>query len=203
MLAVRNLDRSRGLLRHVGEHLLGHRHQVVIVRVRLVELEHREFGIVLRRDAFVPEVARDLVDPLDASDRQPLQVQLGRDPEVQIHVERVVMRDKRTRHRTAGDRLHDRSLDFEIAALVEESPDGRNRPPPNLEHTPRLRVHDQIEIPLPVANLDICQPVPLLRQRQVALAEKFEPARPDRQLVGLGPEQMTRDADVVTEVEQR
>ena len=61
----------------------------------------------------------------------------------------------------------------------------------------------QIEIPLPVANLDICQPVPLLRQRQVALAEKLEPARPDGQLVGLGPEQMTRDADVVTEVEQR
>jgi hypothetical protein len=37
----------------------------------------------------------------------------------------------------------------------------------------------------------------------MALAEELEPARPDGQLVRLGPEQVAGDADVIPEVEQR
>ena len=56
-----------------GEHLLGQGHQVARARVGLVELEHRELGIVLRRDALVAEVAVDLVDPRHAADDEALQ----------------------------------------------------------------------------------------------------------------------------------
>ena len=76
-----------------------------------------------RRDAFVAEVAVDLEHPLEAADDQPLQVQLGRDAQVQLHVERVVVRDERPRRGAAGDRLHHRRLDFEEAARDEELAD--------------------------------------------------------------------------------
>ena len=118
------------------------RHQILVVAVRLVELEHRELGVVLRRDPLVPEVARDLVHALHAADRQPLQVQLRRDPQVQIHVERVVVRHERPRHRAARDRLHDRRLDLEIAAIVEEARGwrrARGSAPRTRAATPRSR----------------------------------------------------------------
>ena len=42
-------------------------HQVVVVRVGLVELEHGELGVVAGADAFVAEVAVDLVDTVEAT----------------------------------------------------------------------------------------------------------------------------------------
>ena len=115
MLTEANLIGPDRLPRHRRNHLLGQRHQLAVLAVGLVELEHREFRIVLRGDPLVTEIAIDLVDPLEAADDQPLQVQLGRDPQEQRHVERVVMRDERPRERATGNRLHHRRLDFEVA----------------------------------------------------------------------------------------
>ena len=56
---------------------------VVVVGVGLVPLEHRELGVVLGRDALVAEVLADLVDALEAADDQPLEVELGGDPQVE------------------------------------------------------------------------------------------------------------------------
>ena len=67
---------------------------------------------------------------------------------------------------------------------------------------PRIGVDDEIEIALAVADLDVGQAVPLLGQRQQALREEVQPRRPDRELVGLGAEQASLDADPVAEIEQ-
>ena len=56
----------------------------------------------------------------------------------------------------------------------------------HLEHAPRVRVDDQIEIALAVAGLDVAQAVPLLGQRDEALRQELESGRPDRQLVRAG-----------------
>ena len=66
-----------------------------IVGVRLIKLQHRELGIVLRRDALIAEVAIDLVDAIESADHQPLEIQLRRDAQEQIHVEGVVMRRRK------------------------------------------------------------------------------------------------------------
>ena len=67
----------------------------------------------------IPEVAVDLIHAIESADRQPLQIKLGSDPQKQIHVERVVMRLKRTRHRSARHRLHHRRFDFHKSLRVE------------------------------------------------------------------------------------
>jgi hypothetical protein len=79
---------------HKRDHLLGDLHQVVIVGIGLVELQHGELGIVLRAHALVAEVAVDLVDAVQAADDQALQIELRRDAQKQIQVERVVVRLK-------------------------------------------------------------------------------------------------------------
>ena len=78
----------------------------------------------------------------------------------------------------------------------------RERLAAHLEHLARLRIDDQIEIALAVADFDVGQAMPLLRQRQVALREELDARRPDRQLVGARAEQMPFDADDVAEIEQ-
>ena len=197
----RVLTADGGLCR-LDQHLLGQRHQLLVVGVGLIELEHRELGIVLRRHALVPEVARELVDPLDPADDQPLQVQLGRDAQEEIHVERVVVRDERPRGGAARDRLHHRRFDFEKSARVEEAPNRRDDVRPHFEDPARIRIHDQVEIALPVADLDIGEAVPLLRQRQMTLGEKRERRGPDRQLARAGPEQVAGNAHMVAEIQQ-
>ena len=202
MLAELHLIRADRVAGNRREHLLGQRHQLLILAVGLIELEHRELGVVLRRDAFVPEVAVDFVDALQAADRQPLQIQLGRDAQEQLHVERVVMRYERARQRPAGDRLHHRRLDLEVAPAVQERADRGKHTTSDGEDLARVWIDDQIEIALAIPGLDVGQPVPLLGQRQEALGEELERRRPDGQLVGLGPEDAPLDADEVAEIEQ-
>ena len=136
------------------------------------------------------------------ADRQPLQIQLGGDPQEQLHVERIVVRLERPRQRAAGNRLHHRRLDFEIPARRHERADRGDHAASRLEDPARIRIDDEVEIALPIADLDVGQAVPLLRQRQQALGEEVQPRRPDRELVGFRPEQAAFDADPVAEVEQ-
>ena len=72
----------------------------------------------------------------------------------------------------------------------------------DLENLARIRIDDEIEIALAIADLDIRQAVPLLRQREQALREEMQTRRPDRQLVGFRPEETSLDADPVAEVQQ-
>src|SRR4051812_2729826 len=69
-------------------------HQVVVVGVGLIELEHGELGVVPGADAFVAEVTVDLVDAVEATDDEALKVELGRDAEEEVEVELVVVGDE-------------------------------------------------------------------------------------------------------------
>ena len=118
---AREVDRAvvADLVRDVLDQLLEPVRDVVVVRVRLVPLDHRELGVVLVRHALVAEVLADLVDALEPADDQPLQVQLVGDPQEEVAVELVVMGHERPRQRASVERLEDRGLDLEEAAVVE------------------------------------------------------------------------------------
>ena len=103
----------------VRDQLLGQPHHVGVVAVGLVQLEHRELGVVAGDDALVAEHPPDLEHPLEAADHEPLEVQLGRDAQVQVQVERVVVRDERLGRRAARDRVEHRRLDLDEAAVLE------------------------------------------------------------------------------------
>ena len=91
------------------QQLPGQRLHGGVVAVGLVGLEHRELGIVGCVSALVAEDPADLVDPLDAADDQPLQVQLQRDAQVQVQVEGIDMGGERPRVRAAVQRLQHRA----------------------------------------------------------------------------------------------
>ena len=135
-----DLRRAEGGQRGGRGQLLGERHHVGVVGEGLVQLEHRELGVVPRRQALVAEHTGDLEHPVEAADDEPLQVQLGRDAQVQVHVERVVVRDERPGGGAAGDRVEDRRLDLDVAAVDEVLAHRGDRREPDLEDASRFVV---------------------------------------------------------------
>ena len=78
-------------------------------------------GLCLYDTPFVAEVLAELVDLLQTADDQPLEIELGRDPQVQGPVELVVVSGERPRERAAVERLKHRGLDLHEPAVVEVS----------------------------------------------------------------------------------
>ena len=157
---------------------------------------------MLRAHAFIPEVAIDLIDAIQSADHQPLEIQLRRDAQKEIGVERIVMRLERPRRRAAGDRLHHRRLHFEIAARIEELANRLQHLRAFHEDFAALEIGKEIDIPLAVAQLDIGQPMILLRQRKHGLGQKGQRLDMDRQLSCPGAEEVAGNANVVAHVEQ-
>ena len=141
MTAVRDFRVARRFPGHAFDQLLDPLHLVAIVGVGLVPLQHRELGDVLVGQAFVAEVLAELVDLLQSADDQPLEIELGGDPQVVVGVEGVVVRHEGLREAAAVARLQDRRLDLEEALLVEVAPDGAHDAGTQFEVGARVLVH--------------------------------------------------------------
>ncbi len=63
-------------------HFLDETHDIPVVGVGLVTLQHRELGIVTWRQSLVAKHTPDLVDPPEPADQKPLQVQLEGDTQI-------------------------------------------------------------------------------------------------------------------------
>ena len=176
-------------------------HRVAVVGVGLVPLEHRELGVVLERDALVAEVLADLVDPLEAADDQPLEVELGGDAEVERLVELVVVRRERAGERPAVARLQDGRLDLDEAVLVERAADRADHARAELEVGARLLVHQQVEVAAAVALLDVGEAVERVGERRPDAGEDVEAVGRERRLAAPGLRGVARDAGDVAEVD--
>ena len=102
-----------------GDEALDEHHHVLVVGVGAVGLEHRELRVVTRRKALVAKDAPDLVHALDPTHHQPLEGQFLGDPQEEVAMQCVVVGYERLRVPAARNFLQHRSLDLEIAALVE------------------------------------------------------------------------------------
>ena len=197
---IRNGGLADDLLRNLANQRFGEIHQVVIILIGLVELEHREFRVVPRREALVAKVAVDLEHFLHPADHELLEIELRGDAQIELHVERVVMRDEWPRRCSARNRVHHRRLDFEIAAGDEELAHRLHDLRALDEDVERGWIGDQIDVALSIALFLVGEPVELFRQRPQRLREQPHLARLDRQLASLGLEQRAPCADEVAQV---
>jgi hypothetical protein len=184
-----------------GEHVPDENHHAPVVAVGLVDLQHRELRVVLARDALVAEVAPDLKDAVEPADEHPLQVELERNAQEEIHAERVVVGRERLRRRAARDRLEDRGLDLDELPILKEPADHRDDPRAQEQPFARLAVHDEVEVALAVHLLGVGETVPLLGERPEGLGEKHARLNPHGDLARLRLEERPPGADDVPEVE--
>ncbi len=102
----------------------------------------------------------------------------------------------------AGDGVHHGRLDLDVAAGVEEAPDMGHDGAAQAEDAGDVRIHDQVEVALAEAELDVLQAVPLLRQGPEALGQEGDGVAEDGQFARPGLEERPGDRDDVAEVEQ-
>ncbi len=152
-------------------------------------------------DALVAEVLADLVHALEAADDQPLQVELGRDSEIEVLLQVVPVGDERLGEGAAVARLQDRRLDLDEPVGVEVAPDRRDDAAAGEEVGPRLLVHEQVEVALAVALLDVGEAVEGVRQRRPVLAEQLELDDLQRRLAPARLGRVSVDADDVAEID--
>ena len=110
----------------VDNNLLRQVHHGAIVTVSLIDLNHCEFRIVCGIHTLVPEDPADFIHAFNSTHQQTLQVQLKSNPKIKLHIERVVVGDKRTRRGTTGDRVQYGGFNFVKAMRTQGLPDGIN-----------------------------------------------------------------------------
>ena len=197
---IRQLKRTHGPLCRVAQQVFGEAHQILVVPVRRVELHHRELGVVPHADAFVAETPVDLEHALEAADDQALQVQLRRDAQEHLLVQRVVVRDEGLGVGPAGNGVQHGRLDFHEAALGHEVAHGRQRLAARGKARARGLVHDQVDVALAVLQLLVLHAVELVGQRAQAFCQQADRRGVDRQLALAGAEHVALDGDDVAQV---
>ena len=205
----RELRRAVHGRRDALEQLLRELHHPAVVFVGDVDLHAGELGVVRAVHALVAEVLAQFVDAVEAADDQPLQVELRSDAQVEVDVERVVVRDEGTRRGAARNRLQDRRLDLDVALRIEELTHRRDDPGALDEDLLDLRIDDQVEVALAVADFGVGEGVERLAvlllddgQRADRLRQNRKVFAVDRQLARIGAEGEAFDADDVADVEQ-
>ena len=163
-------------------------------------------------DAFVAEVAIQLVNLFKAANHQPLQVEFGRDSRIQINVECIVMCLEGPCQRASGFGCQHGRLDFDVAVVVEKPAQLAHNFGAHFENFARRYLaffsfefqttRYQVGITLALANFRIVYAVHLVRHRQQRLGEKLHLLDMDRKLAGFGDEEVTRDADKVAMIKQ-
>ena len=192
-----NGGRAENLFPEPRNQLFRQPNEVGIVRVGDVELQHGELRVVNGGDPLVPEVSVDLEDAGKASHDQPLEIQLRGNPKVEIHAEGVVMGDERSSRGATGNRLHHRRLDFEEPLFDQKRANAGNDAASGCKNLMHRGIRDQVHVPLPVASLHVRQAMPLFRERPKRFAQKRQLTHLDRELIRLGSEELSADADPV------
>ena len=90
----------------LSKHGFSEVHQIMIIRVRLIELHHGEFRIVPRGESFVTKITVNFEYFFKSTHNQTLQIQLGCDAQVHSLIQRIVMRHKWLGTRTTRDHMH-------------------------------------------------------------------------------------------------
>ena len=150
----------------------------MVIRIGLIQLEHRELGVVLRRHPLVAEISVDFVDPLETSDGEALQIQLWRNAQIHVHVERIVMCLEGPRRGAARNRMQHGRFNFEKAACIEKGAQVTHDPRTRFEHATRLFVHDQIDVTAAIAHFRIGDAVPFVGQRPQRLGQQYQALHP-------------------------
>mmetsp|Transcript_14646 Transcript_14646/g.35864 ORF Transcript_14646/g.35864 Transcript_14646/m.35864 type:complete len:388 (-) Transcript_14646:147-1310(-) len=129
-------------------------------------------------------------------------MKLCRDAHVQLHVQRVVMSDKRPSLRASALRAQHRSLDLEKPPVREESANALRDGGPAPEGLSHAWVHDHIQIPAPVADVDVGEALELVRQREHRLREHAVLLNQDRQFALIRALDTARHANDVAHVHE-
>jgi len=100
------------------QHIFRHQHQVLVISVRHVELKTREFRVMRRVNAFVPEDATKFIHSLKSANYKLLQIQFRRNSQLKILLDTVGMCLKWFSKRTPSLSIQDWSFNLKEFSFI-------------------------------------------------------------------------------------
>ena len=191
-----------GRLDGIANDLLRQVHHRFVIGISPIEFNHRELRVMLGADPFVAIDTTHFVDAFDTADHQSLEVQLKSNSQIQLHVERVVVRHERLGCRTARDRVQRWSLDLNELVRRQRRADRMNDLGSLEESLQRIGVVRQIDVPHSLSQLGILQSGMLLRWWLKRLGHEVQPGCDDGQFAGIGTSKSTINSDQIAEVQE-
>ena len=114
-----------------------------------------------------------LRNALEPAHDEPLEVQLGRDPQVDVEVQCVVVGDERSRQRPAGDGMQQRGLDLDEATALQKAAGLGHDPATGLKHPPAVFVGPQVGVALAVTEVGVGDALPLVTETPAGLGQEM------------------------------
>ena len=188
------------ILRQAGIQLLHQVHHALVIGVGLVQLHGGEFGVVLGIHTLIAEDASHLVHTIQAAHDEPLEVKLGLNAQVHIHIQRIVVGHKGPGGSADLQRYQDGGIYLQEALLIQVAADLGQDAAALIEGIPHLRVHNKVHIALAVPGIGIPQPMEFLRQRQQGLGKQLDMGGMNRDLALLGTEHGALHAQDITDI---
>ena len=191
---------AQDLLGGSREDALQNVHHAVQIGEGLIQLTGGELGVVLGVHALVAEDPAHLIHPLHAAHDQPLQVQLRGDAHIHVDIQGVVVGDEGPGVGAAGDGAEHGGLHLHKAQVVQITAQEGHKLAADLKIPLGFGVHNEVHIPLAIAQLLVGEAVELLGQGLEGLAEQGDLVGADAHLALLGAEHLTLDPHNVADV---
>ena len=192
---------TRQILHQPLHHRLRDIHQILHIRIRHVKFTNRKLGVMRQIDPFVPKHAPNLVDAVQPTDDELLQVQLWRDAQEQVQPKVVVVGDERLGSCTASEKGRDGRLDLHEPHIIEEPSDIVDNLGASDEQLACGVVEDEVKVSLAVPRLLVLEAEMGRRQLVQIGREEGNDRWRDAQLALFGAGGGTSDADYVTPFE--
>src|SRR5690606_9842380 len=109
--------------------------------------------IVCAVHSLIPEIAAELVHPIESSYNQSLQIEFIGDSQVKRYIECVVVRDEWTSSSSTWNALQNRSVNLQCSAFVEKRTNGIHHPGALHEGFFYRRIDDEVCIALAISKL--------------------------------------------------
>ena len=108
---------------------------------------------------FVTEVFTDFVDTFETSDDQSFQIQFGSNTQIEVDIQRVMVRNERTCACPSGDGLQDRSFHFRISSFVQGGTHGLDNCRTFHENILYTIIDHQVDIALAITQFRIVESI--------------------------------------------
>ena len=129
----------------------------MIISISHIELAGSELRIVSEIDAFISELSSNLIDSLEATNHQLLQIQLRSYAHEHIEAEIVVVGDEWLGSGSSSDQVHHRRLYFQETLGIQEVADVVDYLRPDREDAGSFLVKNEIQVPLTISNFLVLQ----------------------------------------------
>ena len=190
-------------------HLFHKLHHPGIIMICNIQFHLGEFRIVKAVHSLIPEIFRKFIYPFISPHNQAFQVQFIGDPQIKGLIKGIVMGLERPGSCATIKGLQHGCFNLEIIFFIQEISHGIDEHCPLNESLSHRRIYDKVNIPLPVTMFRIRESIKgvaffLLynRERSERLAKNPETLDIDRDFAHLRPENMTMNADDITNIEE-